>query len=59
MGCSGCAGECWSLAIVTDTAQVLAKLLVITTADRRIAEQPTSKKRRSMLSSGGESSLPW
>ena len=26
--------ECWSLAIVTDTAQVLAKLLVITVADR-------------------------
>jgi hypothetical protein len=31
--------ECWSLAIFTDTAQVLAKLLVITTADRSKTEQ--------------------
>src|SRR5436190_1165116 len=49
--------ECWSLAIVTDTAQVLAKLLVITTADRSKAEQchvkqaakPAVKRQRKQL----------
>jgi hypothetical protein len=43
--------ECWSLAIVTDTAQVLAKLLVITVADRATTSRvrvtkPASIKRQ-------------
>lgn len=35
--------ECWALAIVTDTAQVLAKLLVITVADGAATKQRSTK----------------